>query len=275
MELRFIKANPSENMTLFVRDAVPREQQQEVARRLMAYGHLHAEQVGFIEPAADGRVRLQMMGGEFCVNATRALAAVLVREGHRSLQKDGEDWLVPIEVSGADGIQWCRVRGPEAGTSYEVELDMPPQAVTSRHDVLIEGKKIPVTLVRFDGIVHLVTKQLTSDDQERLLREAMVQLDLRDEEAVGVMAMGDSGRDMIPLVYVRSTDTLVWERGCGSGTAAVGVVESLFREGSVAFEVRQPGGIIGVTTHWDSGHMMRLAIGGPVQIVAEGRAFLE
>lgn len=64
MKLRFVKVNPVENMTLFVLDPVPREEQMNVANKLMKYSNIHGEQVGFIEREGS-YIRLQMMGENF------------------------------------------------------------------------------------------------------------------------------------------------------------------------------------------------------------------
>ena len=68
MEVKFIKASPTENMTLLIETPVAREKQLAVAERLIAYGSVYAEQAGYIEEAENpaAEKRLQMMAGEFC-----------------------------------------------------------------------------------------------------------------------------------------------------------------------------------------------------------------
>ena len=60
MEVKFIKASPTENMTLLIETPVAREKQLAVAERLIAYGSVYAEQAGYIEeaenPAAEKRL---------------------------------------------------------------------------------------------------------------------------------------------------------------------------------------------------------------------------
>ena len=84
MELQFVKMNPTRNMTILVETPVPRAKHGEIAKQLMAEDSVCAEQVGYIEPALHplAAARLQMMGGEFCGNASMSLAALLaMREG--------------------------------------------------------------------------------------------------------------------------------------------------------------------------------------------------
>lgn len=80
MEVKFIKASPTENMTLLIETPVAREKQLAVAERLIAYGSVYAEQAGYIEEAENpaAEKRLQMMAGEFA-----AMPAFLWRHGWR------------------------------------------------------------------------------------------------------------------------------------------------------------------------------------------------
>ena len=71
MKVEFVKLSPTQNMTILVKTPVERENHLEVATKLMDYASVGAEQVGFIENG-QGTIRLQMMAGEFCGNATRS-----------------------------------------------------------------------------------------------------------------------------------------------------------------------------------------------------------
>lgn len=83
--LSFSKLIPGGNPTILLHD--PDLDGPELAlasARLMSPLHLQAEQVGALHPGrADGTTlpRLRMMGGEFCVNATRCAALLLARQG--------------------------------------------------------------------------------------------------------------------------------------------------------------------------------------------------
>ena len=64
--LQIVKISPTENMTVLVETPVPGARHAEIAEKLMAYGGVNCEQVGYIEPPRDpaARARLQMMGGD-------------------------------------------------------------------------------------------------------------------------------------------------------------------------------------------------------------------
>ena len=87
--LPFVKYSPCGNTTILIRDTplVPAARAR-CAAEIIAPGHLEGEQAGFIDLAAHVP-RLDMMGGEFCVNATRAFAVELLREGRLAPEGEG------------------------------------------------------------------------------------------------------------------------------------------------------------------------------------------
>ena len=108
MEVKFIKASPTENMTLLIETPVAREKQLAVAERLIAYGSVYAEQAGYIEEAENpaAEKRLQMMAGEFCGNASLSLAAWLAKKKNLPI---GEKTEITLEVSGAEELVRCEM----------------------------------------------------------------------------------------------------------------------------------------------------------------------
>ncbi len=75
-EIRYVLLDPTGNLTCLVLDPVEAGERDRVTALLMD----RCEQVGYLMPptAAGARARLQMMGGEFFVNSSRAAAALLV-----------------------------------------------------------------------------------------------------------------------------------------------------------------------------------------------------
>ncbi|MCD7770151.1 MAG: hypothetical protein LUH36_08580 [Oscillospiraceae bacterium] len=212
MELRFAKLNPTENMTILVETPVPREQQSEIAARLMAYNSVGGEQVGFIEPASlpEVRARLQMMGGEFCGNASLSLAALLF------WRDEAERSDITLEVSGYDAPVRCAVERRNGVTWGTVSMPLPERMDT------VQG----YPAVYFPGIVHLIVPLSAFPSRERAEIFLRQNAGVLGVEAMGLMLMNETASVMTPCVYVRSTDSVVWEHGCDSGTAAVGCVDS-------------------------------------------------
>ncbi len=258
--LRFVKVNPTENMTVLVRDAVPRRLQPLAAARLMAYGSVGAEQVGFIERPdnASAMARLQMMGGEFCGNAAMSLAAVLARDGGLS---SGH---FTLEVSGCEGLVSCRLEEKDGETVGTVSMPLPERV----------GEFAGYPAVFFPGIAHLIAPAADFPQKERaeaFLRRAAQETDLA---AAGLMLLDRDAMAMLPCVYVRATDSAVWERGCASGTAALGAYLAL-AEGLGHVSVREPGGVMSADAACADGRVAALTVSGSVRIAAEGTAWIE
>ena len=67
-------------------------------------------------------------------------------------------------------------------------------------------------------------------------------------DALGILLPREEELCFDPLVYVTQTDTAVWERGCGSGSAAIGAYLTKKHGAPQCVSIRQPGGAIAVTT---------------------------
>jgi histidine racemase len=85
MKIRTVQADPSGNITLFVLDPVPLEQRRDINEKLLS-GDTALEQVGCLS-LVDGQPKVEMMGGEFCGNATRSAGAYAL---HTLGKKEGD-----------------------------------------------------------------------------------------------------------------------------------------------------------------------------------------
>ena len=151
MELNILRADPAGNITIFVLDQVEKAQRAAIAEKIMAIPALKAEQVGYVCPAeddADGH--MEMMGGEFCGNATRAYGMYIAR------QKGGLS-SVKLRVSGCDHIVTAQV-DLEAGTA---RAEMPCPRSVQR--VTVNGHE--GTLVDLTGIAHLVVEGVKPSEE--------------------------------------------------------------------------------------------------------------
>lgn len=259
MKLDYTIWDPTKNITLLVSTPVPRAMQPEVAAKLMAQ-RPQVEQVGFIEPATlPGAVlRLQMMGGEFCGNASMSAAAYAAdRDGLTGPE-------VPLEVSGHEGILTCRLDRQADGLWGTVNMPLPVDITTAE---LPGGISVPAVV--FDGIVHCIVPagSLSRETAESAIRPLCAAL---DADACGIMLYDKDAGSITPLVYVRSTDTAVWESGCGSGSAAVGSYLAAQAGKAVTVDLSQPGGTITVSAAWENGRVAALRITGRVALVERG-----
>jgi diaminopimelate epimerase len=186
-----------------------------------------------------------------------AAATWLVRE------TPGTETALLLEVSGAADPVPCTVRRTADGFEGTVEM---PGVPTVKEETLLG---VLFTVVRLEGIVHLICEGriFQPEEAETLLRQIAGTL---PDEAVGLIQWNRKTRRMIPLVYVRGSGSMVWEHGCGSGSAAVGALEAVRNGGrETAVSVDQPGGTIRVTAAAESGKILSVSIAGRIRIGTE------
>jgi diaminopimelate epimerase len=252
-------------------------------------GSLRAEQAGFVmSPVSpEGHWRLEMMGGEFCGNATRSFGLLAARflglTGKAAVTVETSGMEKPLTVrvdmdagpaGPADGTGAAGT-GTEGGTgiagfSGSAELEIP--GPLREESIFWEGRPLPVLV--FDGITHVIAPGVAPDrDRFNAIKKAAeaAQRPGAGPAALGVMFWDGQRRFMTPAVYVYRSETLVFESSCGSGSAAMAVW--LDREAAVSpercgegrYPVHQPGGIIETrVTRRDGG--LSVSIGGRVTL---------
>jgi diaminopimelate epimerase len=273
MEIEFVKTSPTQNMTILVKTPVGRSSQVETANSLMSYESVYAEQVGFIEkpdnPSAWARLR--MAGGEFCANAAMSLAAYLARRNRGEIA-------VPLEVSGSDGLVECFVR-PQEENAYLATLAMPPPEWMGPVTLPVRGEETTLSAVRLPGITHVIVPAGAFGGNWRAAAEDLAGewASRIDSPAFGIVFFDEKTCRMDPLVCVKDVESAVWERGCGSGSAAVGAYMACSAGRGLSIDVSQPGGLITVEAEClgaSGGSVTRLLVTGTVKIAAEGIAYI-
>ncbi len=203
----YFRANPCGNITGFVVAPVYPGYRKAYTDCIIEQIDKDVEQVGFISPAYEGApLRMDMMGGEFCANATRAY-------GLYSAGFYDTDGLVDIEVyvSGHQGT--TDVIADVKNQKAYVALDAP----IGRENLTIAGKDC--TLIKLHGISHLVVEG--EEDRDFVDKALEVLKKDHKDEAYGVLFFNKDKLEMIPYVYVEGSETLFREGSCGSGTVAV------------------------------------------------------
>ena len=266
MELRYTVIDPTKNITLLVTSPVPRDVQPRVAAELLRREE-DAEQVGFAEGLAAGTPRLQMMGGEFCGNATMSMAAWLSRD-----LPVGADRALTLPVSGAPEPVACHITRLEDCFIGTVSMPLPERI--EQLSLPVGGVKETFPVVFLPGICHVIVPA-------ELFGRAQAEETLRawsgilPGEAMGLLLLDESQTAFTPLVYVKPTDSCVWERGCGSGSAAIGAWLTQVRGGGQCVSLRQPGGVIQVVTQTEGMALTALTITGVVHIGQSREARVE
>ena len=254
---RYVKLDPTGNTTCLVLDPTEPQDEKAVTRKLLE----ECEQVAYLEaPTQPGAVAaIRLMGGEFCGNAAMAAAAWLVREE----LAEGEGKSLLLQVSGAADPVRCTVRKTAEG--FEGTTEMPPLQEI-REEMF---SRIPFTLVRMQGIVHLIHTgaELGNAKAEKLLA---VKAAVLPDEAIGLLQWNPENGFLTPLVWVRGSESMVWENACGSGSAAVGAAEALRAgNGTKTTQVSQPGGTISVSAEARDGQILSVAITGQIRLGTE------
>ncbi|CAM4459941.1 diaminopimelate epimerase [Paenibacillus tarimensis] len=269
----FIKCSPTQNMTILVRTDHPAEDYTRIATRIMSYDSVYAEQVGFIGKPVnkEAAAHLQMAGGEFCGNACMALAALIASEH----VLEPLEWTeVVLETSGTDYLVKCLVK--KNAELYDCQVSMPVPRQIELRSIHYEGSELEIVIVRYRDFIHIVmeAEQFTESERRRAQSLARLLGVTLGASLIGILLYNPASEEMAPLIYVPSLDSMVWERGCGSGTASIGAYLAWKSGGTIAAHIKQPGGTIQVTADYPQGHIVNITIQGSVAIVAQGKAFL-
>ncbi|MFT3959769.1 MAG: hypothetical protein QM665_11960 [Desulfovibrio sp.] len=221
--LTFSKWSPGGNTTLLFPDTGQRPAEQaRLASVALDSSMLGGEQAGFVNLPQH---KLRMAGGEFCVNASRAVGALLAYTAQYSGPEQGLlDGIAPrmeqkpegaapaehpvrfdeIQVSGWQTPVRLRTRGSAPVWQVEALLRLPEYSITT----IEKGAH----LVRLPGICHLLLGGATHplpDDCHAVAAQLRQQHGLEAEPAAGVIWWRECQGllDMLPLVHVRDAGT--------------------------------------------------------------------
>lgn len=263
-------------MTVFIKDNLPRRIYKDVAKEIMKYGNIYAEQVGFIETPVteEGKkketLRLQMMGGEFCGNAARSLAAYMVYNSYPNLNKVKDKYLIELEVSGAGNMVLCEVLTTEKNNEFYSKINMPLPESIEEIQFNYENGLLNIIKVELPGITHFIVDSHGIVDKEDFFEKFKSEFNLDKLDAFGIMFYELHKNFLEPLVYVRETESLFWERSCVSGTTALAYALSYDKKENINIEVNEPGGKLLVEVNWYEGKIKSIKLDGKVTIAAEG-----
>ena len=272
MEIQFVKVSPNQNMTLLIETPIAREKQLEIAKTLIAYHSVYAEQAGYIEQPKNKKAlaRLQMMAGEFCGNATLALATYLfAKEQPPAFSKK----IIPLEVSGADDIVYCHIQKTQQ--HFMGTLEMPLPLCVEQKQYVLHDKSYLLETVCFAGIWHIIVpKSLWGANATDYAQQAANAWGNQiDAEAFGILIWDETTQELQSLVCVKNA-SLIWERGCGSGTSAIGIVTALQQKSNIALDIQQTGGIMHIAVTYEKNKISHIQLSVPIAIVAKGTAYI-
>lgn len=264
VNLDFVVSKASGNVTAFVVYPVDPRLRVAYGKQLMEElkKEFNVEQVGFIAPSFEDKpLRLDMMGGEFCGNATRSY-------GYYCAQCEGVEGKKEMEVyvSGHQGPLYVNVDLDKK----TAEVEMPRAKKLS----VVEINGTDYNAVVFDGIAHVVVEQ---EEDEKLAKEIIKELQtIYETEAYGVLFFNKEKEEMVPYVYVKEADTFVREGSCGSGTAAIATLLTRNFDGDLfEMSLKQPDGVIDVRAEREKDGEFIIYIGGEIEITEKEQIIFE
>lgn len=247
-------ANPANNITAFVLDDVDKSKYSDISKKILQKDDYKIEQVGFIKkPKTNADIRLEMMGGEFCGNASRSIGLIFAKENN-IIDRD-----ILVEVTGSNEVLKVSVDLNKGIASIEMPI---PKSIE-----YIEIKELGIfPMVIIDGIFHVIAENLEATDKNfNYFKDYIV--NKYQIEAFGVMFFKRDKNYITPVVYVRDTDTVFFESSCGSGTLATAYYLSKDLEGdNFEYSIKQPGGIIESKVHKKNNKVESITIGGSVEL---------
>lgn len=309
----FSKLIPGGNPTIILHNpGLPPAGLAELSSQLMQPMHIGAEQVGALvyTDALQKTIlpRLRMMGGEFCINATRAAALLLARQGRLaglspccagmpvwggSIVVTGMEQPVTILVSpdreallhaarfasialsgGRPGVDGEPCDGPQEALLHCaacVDCSMPGTSCLS----LGAG----VSLVRMPGISHLLIDtavhalpDLEGGGWKDSSSRRRSQYGLANAPASGVIwfRREKTAFRIWPAVEVTATRSEHLETACGSASLAL-ALRAWQQQGAGPVDVLQPSGE--TLQVFPAANPGQAWISGPVALVAEGTAY--
>ncbi len=262
-KINYVKCCPGGNTTTLVFNGAGSSRYVDIARRIMTE-QPDVEQVGFVlNPThTAAAARLQMAGSEFCGNAARSLAYVLVRKGIRDLSPANGEFF--LEVSGTDRILAARVKGNNSRVAVPI--------CTEKDAIRLIGE---LTIVELEGITHVLVNQQPPADLMPEARRILDATGLKSLRSAGVVYWTPyrDGIRITPVVWVRDVETLVAETACGSASVCIAIARAAGHERNGIFQlpVYQPsGGVMDALVEFKDGTLSAAFIDGPVEILEEG-----
>ena len=265
MLLDYCMANPAGNRTALVITPAEKSVYADISRKLMARID-GCEQVGFlVDPVHGGDVRLEMMGGEFCGNALRCAAYYYVREKIPS-----QRLMVAAEISGCD--RPLEVSADVVKGVSQAEMLLPRKTEEVEH----WGGSGAMAFL-YDGIAHIVlpgpARYLPEESLKAYLQSMAIQYNV---SAVGLMQVDLRDHRLLPVVYVRETNTMVYESSCASGSAAAAVYLALLEEDGVcSYDFSEPGGILNAVVVKRDHKILSVKIGSTITMTEKQQIEIE
>ena len=225
--------NPGGNKTAIVFGNNYNKEERKIINTEILRNNKDVEQVGFISEKEN---KLEMAGGEFCVNATRCAIWEYLK---------GKRGKIRLEVSGCKN----KIIG---GINIKKDVYVKMKINKKNEDII--SIKDEFNIIDLDGILLLVIDEKNSKQYIEELKEnqkvAMIRLKNimklveTSKEAVGIILLEKekSNTKINPVIWVKTVDTLYYETACGSGSLAAAIYINNINKKSKKIKIMQPSG---------------------------------
>ena len=215
-EFKYKILNPGGNKTALVIGNDYLEDEKKKINDIILEENTDVEQVGFLSSTKN---RLDMAGGEFCVNATRCAIWHYL---------NGKREAINIEVSGIkETIEGWISKDNLKKVYAKLSINKSIENLVKKEGIY--------NLVYLDGITHAVINEADSrefienlkqnEEQTKQKLKSLMKKIKTKESAVGII-LTEKNKDttrIYPIVWVKPVDTVYYETACGSGSLAAGI----------------------------------------------------
>lgn len=256
MKIKFYYVRPGGNDTALVEGLVKEIKKRRYINDQIMRLYPRIEQVGFINNDLK-KPKLEMAGGEFCGNATRS-AAFLILKG-----KPGQ---IYIKVSGVKKKLLAGVTN-----KFEAFAQMP---IYKKPRIINDPNNSNGYIVELEGItqyINLSNDEIINVSEKKIkikAKKTINKLCLNKYLAAGVVYVSKN-LSITPIVWVKKINTLFLETACGSATVAVGQILAMKKSSSIKnISIGQPSGLsIKVSVNFDGKKFGYAQIQSPIKIL--------
>jgi len=219
-EIEYKILNPGGNVTALINGCDYTNEQKKLINKMIMDKYSQVEQVGFLSKKIN---RLEMAGGEFCMNASRCAVYEYLKNSNKEK--------VEFSVSGTNKkLVGRKLSDNEIEIKFDIDKNI---------DDLIEVKN-DFTCIKIDGILIAILDENKSqnyiqklkENEETVknqLKEIMITQIKSKEKAIGIILL-ERALEKIkinPIVWVKDIDTVFYETACGSGSLGTAIYNYL------------------------------------------------
>lgn len=211
IEIEYKIYNPGGNITALVKGCEYNKEEKKIINDLIMKENSLVEQVGFL---SDKEYRLEMAGGEFCLNATRCAVYDYL---------NGKEGNIKISVSGVkDIIKGFILSNGKVEVIMNINKSISDLISIKDNLYLINLDGILIVIMNYSDSKEYINRlKINKNKEMNNIKENILNKIDSDASAIGLMLLEDN--KINPIVWVKDIDTLFYETACGSGSLGTAI----------------------------------------------------